>query len=178
MGETAGTFATLAPLISGASGVATGVMQASALRAQGSYEKSAAEVNATWQELQAKDAAKRAAEEVSARGARTARLIGAQRAAAAANGVNPDAGSALELQQDAEYMGKLDALTIENNAFKEAIGYKAGAAATRSRGQFGQLAAKSAARQTLISSGLQFTGDVAQAGYNYDRYGKGKKDNA
>lgn len=55
---------------------------------------------------------------------RTAGLIGAQRATAAAHGVDVNSGSAVDVQSDAATLGELDALTIRNNAAREAYNYK------------------------------------------------------
>lgn len=46
---------------------------------------------------------------------RVQQLISSQRAASAASGVDVNSGSALQLQQDAELLGEVDALTIRQN---------------------------------------------------------------
>lgn len=45
------------------------------------------------------------------------------RAGAGAEGIDPNTGSAVALQSDAEKLGTLDALTIRNNAARTAYGY-------------------------------------------------------
>lgn len=52
------------------------------------------------------------------------RLIGSQIAAAAASGVNPGAGTAVDIQAGTARIGETDAMTIRENAFLEASGYK------------------------------------------------------
>ncbi len=52
-------------------------------------------------------------------------LLGQQRAAAAANGVDVNVGSAADLQADTVAFGRLDDLTIRNNAEREALGFEA-----------------------------------------------------
>lgn len=59
---------------------------------------------------------------------KTAQMIGAQRAAMAANGIDIGSGSALNLQSDTGAIGELDALTIRNNAARQAYNYEAQAA--------------------------------------------------
>ena len=51
-------------------------------------------------------------------------LIGRQRAVLAANGVDVNEGSAVDIQVDTAGIGKLDELTIRSNAAREALGYR------------------------------------------------------
>lgn len=54
----------------------------------------------------------------------TAQMIGQQRAAVAASGIDPNSGSAQRLQGDTAAMGALDAAAIRNNAARTAYGYQ------------------------------------------------------
>ncbi len=65
-------------------------------------------------------------------------LIGSQRAGFAAQGVDVGQGSAVDVQADAAYLGELDALTIRNNAAREAWGYEVEADQARKGGQIAQ----------------------------------------
>ena len=90
--------------------------------------------------------------------------IGEQRVALAAQGIDIDQGSALEIQlQTAEFVSQ-DALTISNNAWREAWGFRAEANSLRFQGQFAQLAASSKARSTLITGGLKGLTSFLKAG--------------
>lgn len=55
----------------------------------------------------------------------TNQLLGQQRAGFAANGVDPNSGSAVDLQSDVAGNGELDQLTIRSNSAREAAGYQA-----------------------------------------------------
>ena len=50
--------------------------------------------------------------------------IGTQRSVQAANGIDVNSGSSAQLQDDTAMLGELDALTIQNNAAREAYGYR------------------------------------------------------
>lgn len=78
--------------------------------------------NQAFAEREAKDAIKRGS--VNERRARLAtyQLIGTQRARTAANNIRVDSGSAVNIQADAALLGELDALTIRENAAREARG--------------------------------------------------------
>lgn len=52
-------------------------------------------------------------------------IVGAQKAAQAANGVDVDSGSPLDVRTSSEQLGRLDTLTIINNAQSKASAYKA-----------------------------------------------------
>ena len=54
--------------------------------------------------------------------------IGTQRSAQAANGIDVNSGSSALIQDDTAMLGELDALTIQNNAAREAYGYRVQAA--------------------------------------------------
>lgn len=55
----------------------------------------------------------------------TRQLIGRQRAVLAANGVQVDTGSAVDITAGTEGIGKLDALTLRSNAERTALNYEA-----------------------------------------------------
>jgi hypothetical protein len=55
---------------------------------------------------------------------RSGQAVGTQRAVQAANGIDVNSGSAAQLQDDTAMIGELDALTIQNNAAREAYGYR------------------------------------------------------
>jgi hypothetical protein len=58
---------------------------------------------------------------------KVSQIQGKQRSALAASGVEVDSGSSLDVLQDTEYFGEMDALTIRNNAQREAYKYKVNA---------------------------------------------------
>lgn len=80
--------------------------------------------NAKVQAGLAKDAEARGVETERRLRLRTRQVIGAQRAGLAAQGIDINSGTALDVQADAAYVGELDALTARNNAELEAYGFK------------------------------------------------------
>jgi len=91
--------------------------------------------NAAIATTQAKDAVARGAEEESRFRVGVRGQIGAQRAGFAAGNIDVGYGSAADVQADVAYLGELDALTIRNNAAREAWGHKVQAADLTKRGQ-------------------------------------------
>ena len=80
---------------------------------------------------------------------RTGQAVGTQRSVQAANGIDVNSGSAAQLQDDTAMIGELDALTIQNNAAREAFGYRIQADQDRMN-----------ARQTLTNAGNKATGSI------------------
>lgn len=137
------------------------------------------EFNAAVAEMQAEDAVKRGHDEESRFRAGVRGLIGSQRAAFAASNVDVGFGSALDVQADAAYLGELDALTIRNNAAREAWGFKIEAEDSRRRAAItrrtGAYAAE-AGRLQRSTARIGMIGNIIGSGSSLlaSRYGFGR----
>lgn len=118
---------------------------ATAATRQADFEATFLEQNATLADQQAEDALVRGQNAQYKQAAQTRGLIGSQRAAAAASGVDVGSGSALELQLDSAGMGEIDRTEIKNNAMLEAWGYQAQAVDYRNRAKLTRYAGKNTA---------------------------------
>jgi len=130
--------------------------------------------NAQVAEGQARDAELRGQVDVQHQRQAIRGVIGNQRAGFAAGNVDVSSGSAADVQADAAFLGELDVQTIEENARREALGFrqegeraKRRASYSRKSGQAAQSASRWAAAGTILGSGAQATGLLAQ------RYGWG-----
>ncbi len=146
---------------------ASAYAQSNSIRGQGEYESSAFNINASFAEMQAEDALKQGEKAAKNLKKQVKLTIGAQRANMAAQGIELDSGSALEIQEDTAVMGELDALTIKNNAYREAWGFKVQAEDFRSRAQYSEWAARNNSRNTLLTGGLQSAGYGGMSFYEY-----------
>lgn len=88
------------------------------------YEAAVARNNQTIANYQADLAVQNGAVQEQNQQLKTASMAGDQRAALAANGVDLGTGSATEVLATTEFMGKRDALTIRDNAARQAWAYK------------------------------------------------------
>lgn len=86
-------------------------------------------------EMKASDSMARGYKEASLARMRAAGIADKQRVAYAASGVDGTVGTAARVQADTEAMGELDALTLQNDAVREAWGLK------RAAGKMGRQAA-------------------------------------
>lgn len=148
-----------------------GAGSAFAQLSQGKYEKGVADANSRFLERQADDAISKGETEARRHESATRGLIGRQRAAAAANGVDINSGSALDAQESAAGMGAIDALTIRNNAYAEAFGYRMGALNQKNAGKYGMRASRFVAGQTLLGSALEGYREYREGKYIAAKYG-------
>lgn len=139
--------------------------ESKAIREQGLYQKSALEGNAKVAEFMAKDAERRGERDAQEHIKATRQIVGAQRAGFAAQGVDVNSGVAADVQADTKYMGEQDAVTIRNNAWREAWGYRVAATDLYGQGKMADIASKNKSRQTLIAGGINALDYGVRAGY-------------
>ena len=125
--------------------------EAKALRKQGDYQKDMYDFNSNIAKLQGEDAIKRGEREAIRYEKKGQQAIGASRAALAAQGVDVSSGSALDVQTDIAEQAAVGAVTIRNNAWREAWGYKVQAESYSKQGYMAREAAQSQARQTMLT---------------------------
>lgn len=147
--------------------------QAKTSEVMGDYEAQLYNTNAGLAEMQAADVIARGREaELKVRGG-SRQLVGAQRAALAAQGIAIDSGSAADVIENDAMMGELDALTVRNNARREAWGYNVQAAQYRSQGELARVAGRNTAKglrrqsvNTLLSGAGQLYDVYSSYGHN------------
>lgn len=130
--------------------LAGGMMGAQNARQQGAFQEAMAEQNAAYKEAAAQDAERRGAVDADRYRRQVGQLIGSQRTGFAANGIDVNSGTAAEIQDDTAAFGEFDALTIANNAAREAWGYRVGAQNDLMNGRMAQSNARSAATGSIL----------------------------
>ncbi len=165
----AGSFASATTSLAGA------YSQSQALEMQANYQKTQSEMNAKLADMQAEDAIKRGNKAAGQVKQQAKRMQGAQRAALAAQGIDIDSGSAAEIQENTEVLSAMDAMQVKNNAWKEAWGFKVQALNTRAEGSWAQAAGQAAARNTLLTGGMQALSYTAQGSYDVYKSSKGDR---
>jgi len=98
--------------------------QAQASKDAANYQASVSANNAQIAEWQAENAEQQGVDAEAKSRLQTAQLKGTQRATLAANGVALGEGSALDILTGTDYLGEQDALTIRDNAARQAWGYR------------------------------------------------------
>lgn len=156
--------------IAGLSSAAKGYSNYMAYTGQGAYQKGIADVNASLMQMQAADAIRRGNLAGDQQLEAGKRVVGQQRALIGAGGTDVNSGSAAMAQEGARAMSAVDALTIENNAHLEALGYRMDAISTSAQGRLAQIAGRTNADQSLISGGMGLVSAGLKAGAISDRY--------
>lgn len=118
------TLATALQVGSIAFGAMSAYQQSASAKASMEYQSQVARNNAISAEYQAQDALKRGENAEEQQRRRTAMLKGSQTARLAANGLDISEGSALQILSDTDWMGEVDALTVRDNAMREAWGLR------------------------------------------------------
>lgn len=128
---------------------------------QGKYQEKVGKNNALSAKYAAEDAMARGAVEEQQQRNRTRALMGQQRAALAANGIDTDSGTGSLLLTDSAGMGEFDALTVRNNAMKQAYGLNVQSDNLLSDGKAARIGANNAAFSTFLTGGSQMIGQSA-----------------
>lgn len=141
-------------------------------RAAYDYQAQVAENNSVLAEWQARDAIRRGQEAEGAHRIKVAQLKGSQRASLAGRGIDLTEGSALDILSDTDFMGERDALTIRNNASREAFGHRVESGNYRSNADV--LRSRAAMEKPGMAAGtslLTGAGQVANTWYTYKSKG-------
>ena len=117
-----------------------------------------AKFNGQLADMQADTAIKRGAFQAKRVREQGAQVVGAQKAALAANGIRVDSGTAKELAIQSGMAAELDALEIENSAALEALGYRTEKHAARLRGKLDRIEGTMSA----VNTGLRGAADTYQ----------------
>lgn len=143
------------------------VQQGEAQAAASNYNAKVADMNATLSERRARDALERGQKEEQHKRTEVQRILGQQRAAQAANGVDLTFGSPLDTIVDTAVLGEMDALTIRTNSAREAYDYRVDAVNKRADGTLNRMNAKAAKTSGYLgAAGTVLTG----AGKAYGQY--------
>lgn len=149
------------PILAGFA-IGQGILSLKNARDQGEASEMAAEfeakqheTNARIADIQGEEAIRRGDSDAKILKSRTSQSIGARRAAAAAQGIDPDSGSAADLQESDRRQGEIDTLTLKNNAWREAWGFKVDAQNSRGNAMITRAAGQSRASNTMLAGGMQ-----------------------
>lgn len=147
---------------------------ATAAEQQGNFEALLFGMNADQADRQADDAVARGRQDESA-ARRSGRLLtGAQRATMAAQGLDLSTGSPQDVVQNDVALGELDAITIRNNARREAMGFHSQAAGYRMQGGWARTAGRNAARTLRRQSTMTLLGGAGDLMSIYQKFGQSR----
>lgn len=165
------------PVTMGAAAVVgTGIKMYGDIEA-GQAEANAANYNATlagYNAEQATRSAEMSSESGSARAAmqerETRAAFGSERARAGGGGLDPNSGSAADVQASTAELGHLDALTIRTNAAKEAYGYQTQSTNFTNEATLDRAQASQAKTASYIKAAGTLVGGASDASAKYTQY--------
>jgi len=163
--------------VKGISGVAGSVEQAGAVGIQGQYQANQYQFNSQIAGIQAEQAIAVGERNVQLTEMREKQIKGAQRAGFAGQGVVVGPGSTADVLQDTAHQASQDIMTLRNNAWRQAWGFKVESETEASKAGFAKLAAANTVRNTILSgaaSGLSDFEKGAYWGYKADWFSQGK----
>lgn len=135
--------------------VAGGVQTARAQKAAGEYQAQVDEQNAKIGRQQADQARQIGNMEEERQMRRVRAAVATQRAAQAANGLDINSGTALDLQAETAGFGAADALNIRANAIRQAWGFEVGAVNDINSASAARAGGRNAATGTMLTTGAQ-----------------------
>lgn len=130
----------------------TGAYQADVQRKQGEANAQVAENNATLAQADADQANALATREMEQQAWRTRIALGQQRAAIAANNLDPTLGTPAEILGETAMFGEVDQQTIRMNAARQAWGFSAQAQNQRTQGELARWSGNAQATGTILGS--------------------------
>jgi hypothetical protein len=162
--------ATIAAVATVAGAATTAIGAEESASAQAASAKYNAQVAANNQSIANQNAqlAQATGEQKAAQQGQAARAqVGAIKAAFGASGVDPNSGSALNVQSSAAQLGELSALQIKSNAAQQAYGYEAQGQGYGEEQQLSELQAQEAPIAGDISAASSILGGAGSAGNQY-----------
>lgn len=144
--------------------VVGGVQAARAQKAAGEYQAQVDEQNAKVGRQQADQARQIGNMEEERQMRRVRAAVATQRAAQAANGLDVNSGTALDLQAETAGFGTADALTMRSNAIRQAWGFEVGAVNDINSASASRAAGSNAATGTMLTTAanaFSFVGGAA-----------------
>lgn len=162
-----GTIASLGSALVGGIGAIT---SGNASAASSRYNAQIAEENATIAKQNATWAGEAGAEQAGQASQKTRAEVGAIKAAQAANNVDVNSGSALDVRSTAAELGQLSAINIRSNAARSAYGYQTKAASEESQSQLDTFSGEQSSLAGEVGAGSTILGGAANAGLNYSKY--------
>jgi len=130
----------------------TGAYQADVQRKQGQANAQVAENNALLAQQEADASNALATREMEQQAWRTRIALGQQRAAIAANNIDPTLGTPAEILGETALFGEVDQQTIRMNAARQAWGFNAQAQNQRTQGELARWSGNAQATGTILGS--------------------------
>lgn len=139
---------------SGLTSLIGGIQQAELQRMEAEYQKSNFEFNAKMMRFKKEEIESAGATEAAKVQARAIRFGGTQLVMQAANGNSLSGGDQIAVRSGTQAISNMDAMTIKNNAMRQAFGLEVGATDALLQSSLNSLSAENRANTSLLTGGL------------------------
>lgn len=163
----AGTFLAVSSLLSGISSLGNAITQSSAIRSQARFQQAQFKFNQRLADLEAREAERVGLAEATKVRASARKLEAEQRVRFAAQGVDPRFGTPSAILDSTQFLSEMDAITVQNNAYRRAFGYKVESIGYGTQARFSRLASQGAARSTILAGGVSSIGAGLESSYYF-----------
>ena len=157
-------------LASAGIGAVGAIQQANASAASAKYNSEVASQNAKLAQQQATWASEAGNAQVSEQGAKTRAQVGGILAAQAANNVDVNSGSAVDVRSSASALGELNAINIRSDAARTAYGYETQASSDKAQSELDSSQAASDTIAGEVGAGSTLIGGIGNAAANYANF--------
>ena len=161
---------TAGSLISGVTGFMGAQQQSAAQQAAANYQASIARINAQIAQQNGQMSIEKGEFNATMAGKDTAAKVGGIMAQQAANGIDVNSGSAVDVRSSAAQMGQLNVLSIRDNASREARGYTNQAESYGLQAGMSDATATGAAAAGGINSATSLLGGATTAATNWAKW--------
>lgn len=169
-GSTFAGLATAATLAAGAISAVGSIEQGQASSAAAKYNAGIAQNNAQIAQQNATFAGQEGEENAAVAEGKTRAQVGAITAAQAANGVEVNSGSALDVRSSAAELGELNAINIRANAARQAYGYNTEASSDVGQSQLDKSKSQQDSTAGYIKGGSTLLSASANQNNNYSGF--------
>jgi hypothetical protein len=127
-------------------------------KAEDRFAQTQAKFNISMAQFKEREALRRGEIDVQKLKTKTKQIIGAQRVSYAGQNVALDSGTPLDIQEETAGLSAEDAVTIRNNAWMEAFGYRMEANQYRLGAGFSRAQRSNRILESILTGGLQSAG--------------------
>lgn len=166
-------FAGLAAVIQGGAQLFGAEAEADAIRQKAQYESDQLELNAKMSELNASDVLYASGRQLGEVEKYRRSLRAQQQSVLASSNLDTTFGSAAAIQMETETLANLDAITVENNAWREAWGFRFEALQHRKAAALTMITGEKQSSATLLGGALGAATTLAKGAYTIASGAKG-----
>lgn len=159
-----------ATLVSSVVGGVGAIASGNASKAAADYNASIASTNATIAKQNASFAGAAGEAQVEQQSQKTRAAVGGIKAAQAANGLDVNSGSTVDVRSSASELGELSALNIRSNATRTAYGYQNQAVSDQSQAQIDKFQGEQEQLAGEVGGATSLLGGAGNATLNFNKY--------